>query len=230
MIKGKNAIVTGVSKGIGLATAKALLEKGVKVAGWSRTAPDLIHENFQFIEVDVADFEQVKEAHEKTIALMGAEIHILINNAGFGVLGAIDEISVKDWKAMFDVNVHGLMYCTKMVVPQMKKMDQGHIVNISSIAGLNPVKNMSGYAATKHAVTGIGHSLFMELRDWGIKVTNIYPGSVSTQFFDEIDQIEANDNMMRPQDVAQSIVGVLDTHPNFLTVDVELRPLRPKGK
>lgn len=230
MLKHKNAIVTGVSKGIGFETAGILLERGAKVAGWSRTKPNLVHDNFHWIEVDISDWESVTGAYQHTTAHFGPDIHFLINNAGYGVLGAIDEISIEDWKGMFDVNVHGLMYCIKQVVPQMKKMDQGHIVNVSSIAGLNPVKNMSAYAATKHAVTGIGHSLFMELRDWGIKVTNIYPGSVKTSFFDEIDAIEAHDHMMRPQDVARSIVEVLDTHENYLPVDLEVRPLRPKGK
>lgn len=227
---GKSAIVTGVSKGIGLEVAKLLLESGVKVAGWSRSKPDLKHEEFHFIEVDVSEYESVNEAYDKSQELIGEDIHILINNAGYGVAGAIDELSIADWKGMFDVNVHGLMYCTKAVVPQMKKMDQGHIVNISSIAGLNPVRNMSGYAATKHAVTGFGHSLFMELREWGIKVSNVYPGSVRTNFFDEIDGMEAHDNMMRPQDVAQSVIDLLNTHPNYLPVDLEIRPLRPKGK
>ncbi|MEQ8239572.1 MAG: SDR family NAD(P)-dependent oxidoreductase [Cyclobacteriaceae bacterium] len=229
-MKDKCAIVTGVSKGIGLETAKLLLSKGVKVAGWSRSAPELEHENFTFVKTDVSDFEQVKSAYDKSIDFLGLDIHFLINNAGLGVVGAIDKIAIDDWKAMFDINVHGLMYCTKMVVPQMKKMDQGHIINVSSIAGLNPVKNMSGYAATKHAVTGIGHSLFMELREWGIKVTNIYPGSVKTSFFDQIEEVEANENMMRPEDVAKSIVEILDTHANYLPVDLEIRPLRPKGK
>jgi len=229
-MKDKCAIVTGGSKGIGLETAKLLIEKGVKVAGWSRSAPKLEHDNFTFVETDISDLEQVKNAYSKSVEFLGADIHFLVNNAGFGVVGAIDEIAIEDWKAMFDVNVHGLMYCTKMVVPQMKKMDQGHIVNVSSIAGLNPVKNMSGYAATKHAVTGIGHSLFMELRDWGIKVTNVYPGSVKTSFFEQIEEVEANENMMRPEDVAKSIVEILDTHPNYLPVDLEIRPLRPKGK
>ena len=226
----KCAIVTGASKGIGLAVTRQLLEAGVKVAGWSRTAPQLDHKNFQFVEVDVANFQSIEKGFEQSVKFLGDQIHILVNNAGYGVLGSVDELSLEDWKDMFDVNVHGLMYCTRVVVPQMKKMDQGHIVNISSIAGLNPVKNMSGYAATKHAVTGFGHSLFMELRDWGIKVTNIYPGSTSSNFFDEINGYEVNDNMMRPEDVAKSILDLLNTHGNYLPVDLEIRPLRPKGK
>ena len=77
---------------------------------------------------------------------------------------------------------------------------------------------------------GFGHSLFMELRDWGIKVTNVYPGSVKTNFFDDIDGYDAHDNMMRPEDVAKSVIDLLNSHPNYLPVDLEIRPLRPKGK
>lgn len=226
----KTAIVTGVSRGIGLEVALQLLDEGVQVVGWSRHQPDIIHDNFHFVQTDVGDYSSVQSAHAETVARVGSDIHILVNNAGYGVAGAIDEIAVEDWMGMFEVNVHGLMYCTKMVVPRMKEMETGHIVNVSSIAGKNPVKNMSGYAATKHAVTGFGHSLFMELRDWGIKVTNVYPGSVKTNFFDDIDAIDANDNMMRPEDVAKSIIDLLNTHPNYLAVDLEVRPLRPRGK
>jgi NAD(P)-dependent dehydrogenase (short-subunit alcohol dehydrogenase family) len=230
MLKGKNAIVTGVSKGIGLETVKLLIEQGVSVAGWSRNKPDFSHPNFHFVQANVSDWQQVQNAYKQSVEKLGVDIQFLINNAGYGVPGTIEEISIEDWKGMFDVNVHGLMYCVKMAVPAMKRMDEGHIINVSSIAGLNGINGMSGYAATKHAVTGLGHSWMMELRDFGIKVTNVYPGSVNTNFFDGIDAIQANENMMRPQDVAKSIVELLDTHPNFLPVDIELRPLRPKGK
>lgn len=230
MLKGKNAIVTGVSKGIGLETTKLLLEEGVKVVGWSRSKPDLEHPDFHFVKVDVSDWEQVEKGYSESVKSIGENIHILINNAGYGVMAPIDEMSISDWKGMFDINVHGLMYCTKVVVPSMKKMDQGHIINISSIAGLNGLKNLSGYVATKHAVTGFSHSLMLELRDWGIKVSTVYPGSVQTNFFDDIDAIEANENMMQPQDIAKAIINLIDTHPNLLSADLELRPLRPKGK
>ncbi|MFY0607177.1 MAG: SDR family NAD(P)-dependent oxidoreductase [Cyclobacteriaceae bacterium] len=229
-LKGKSAIVTGASKGIGLEVAKQLINAGVKVAGWSRSAPPIADERFYHVEVDVASYEEVQSAFNQSVEILGDQIHFLVNNAGYGVIGAVDELSIEDWKGMFDVNVHGLMYCIRAVVPQMKAMDQGHIVNISSVAGRNPVKNMSAYVATKHAVTGFGHSLFMELRDFGIKVSNVYPGSTSTQFFDAIDEIDAHDHMMRPQDVAKSVIDLLNTHENYLPVDLEIRPLRPKGK
>jgi short-subunit dehydrogenase len=103
-------------------------------------------------------------------------------------------------------------------------------LNVASIAGLNGVNLFAGYVGTKHAVRGISHSLYMELRDFGIKVSTIYPGSIQTNFFDEISGVEANENMMRPIDVAMTMLQTLETHPNYFVADVECRPLRPKGK
>ena len=229
-LKNKRAIVTGASKGIGLETTKLLLENGVQVAGWSRSAPDFEHKNFKFVQADVTDPDAVESAYKESVSFLGEDVHILINNAGLGFYGPMEETTNEQWKQMFETNVNAVFYLSKLVVPRMKVLDEGHIINIGSIAGLNPVKNMVGYAATKHAVTGISHSMYQELRDYGIKVTCIYPGSVKTNFFDEIDAMDAHDNMMRPQDIAKTIVDCLNTHANYLPVDIEVRPLRPKGK
>jgi short-subunit dehydrogenase len=229
-LNNKIAVITGVSKGIGLEVVKLLLEKGSIVAGWGRNKPDLAHSNFHFFTCDVAEEDSVEKAYQATVAKLGSDIRILVNNAGFGVAGPIEEMSSADWKAMFDTNVHGVFYVSKRFVPAMKDADEGHILNVASIAGLNGVANFSGYVGTKHAVRGISHSMYMELRDFGIKVSTIYPGSVQTNFFDEIPGISAHENMMRPQDVALTIVQTLETHPNYFVADVECRPLRPKGK
>jgi short-subunit dehydrogenase len=226
----KVAVITGVSKGIGLETARYLLDKGMVVAGWSRSKPELAHKLFKHYAVDIADEESVQQAYEATIKDCGKEIAVLINNAGLGYEGPLEETPVAQWKEMFDVNVHGLFYTSRLFVPHMKELNEGHIINIASIAGLNGVENMSGYCGTKFAVRGISHSMFKELRNFGIKVSCIYPGSVQTHFFDTIDSVTVNENMLRPQDVAETIVHLLESHPNCLHVDVELRPLRPKGK
>lgn len=228
-LKGKLAIVTGVSKGIGLETVKLLLDSGMIVAGWGRTNPELAHENYHFFGTDVSDWENVQSSFSSTKEKLG-KASVLINNAGFGYQGLIHEMPVEEWKEMFDVNVHGLFYCTKMAVPDMIEMQEGHIVNISSIAGTNGVETMSGYVGTKHAVRGIGQSIFKELRIHGIKVSTIYPGSTNTNFFDSIEFANANENMMRPEDIALTILQSLETHPNYHVVDVEVRPLMPKGK
>lgn len=229
-LKGKIAVVTGVSHGIGLATVRALLEKGMLVAGWGRTAPELAHENFHFFECDVRFPESVHQAFDKTLAKLGVHVSVLVNNAGMGIPANLEEQQIEDWRTMFDTNVHGLFYCTRLVLPGMKEQEEGHIINISSIAGTTGVKGMSGYAATKHAVKGISHSLYMEVRDYGVKVTCIYPGSTETNFFDNMENSPASPNMMRPEDIASTILHALESHPNYHHVDIEVRPLMPKGK
>ncbi len=229
-LQDKIAIVTGSSKGIGLATARLLLEKGAKVAGWSRSATPLEHEIFLSVIADVGDAQQVKEAYSQTIERFGQEITILINNAGLGFESDFESLDEDKWHLMFRTNVDSIFYCSRLVIPQMKSMQKGHIVNISSIAGTNGIAGMAAYCGTKHAVRGLSHSMFKELRNWGIKVSTIYPGSTNTHFFDVFDSIEANDNMMRPEDIAQTICQVLETHHNYLPVDIEVRPLQPKGK
>jgi short-subunit dehydrogenase len=229
-LKNKIAVVTGVSKGIGLELVKLLLEKGAIVAGWGRTKPEFTHQDFHFFACDVSVEEQVEKTYLATVGQLGFDIRILVNNAGFGVAGAFESMSSEDWKSMFDTNVHGIFYVSKRLIPGMKAADEGHIVNIASIAGLNGVANFAGYAGTKHAVRGISHSMYMELRDFGIKVSTIYPGSIQTNFFDKIEGMQSHEHMMRPIDVAHTIVQTLETHPNYFVADVECRPLRPRGK
>lgn len=228
-LKNKVAIVTGASKGIGLETVKALLATGAKVAGWSRSQPDLEHENFHFVEVNMRDYASVEKAFKQTTDKWGKELAILVNNAGLGYQGKFEEMPVEEWHAMFETNVNGIFYATRLALPLMKALGEGHIINISSIAGTTGIETMAGYSGSKHAVRGISHSLYKEVRNDGIKVTCIYPGSVNTHFFDAIDTVQANQNMMRPEDVAETILHAVQTHPNFHLVDIEMRPLKPKG-
>lgn len=226
-LKGQVAIVTGSSKGIGLATAKALLEKGVRVAGWSRTETKIDHPNFRYYQTDVGDQQSVEVSFKKTLDDFKA-IAILVNNAGLGFTGNLDELPVDDWLTMFNINVNGIFYCSRLAIPAMKKLGYGHIINISSIAGMTGIEGMSGYCATKFAVRGLSGALFKEVRNFGIKVSCVYPGSVNTNFFDSIESIQANSKMMRPEDIAGTIVHFLEGDPNYLPVDIEVRPLRPK--
>jgi NADP-dependent 3-hydroxy acid dehydrogenase YdfG len=229
-LENKLAVITGVSSGIGLATAKALLEKGTMVAGWGRRSGPFDHPNFFFIEVDVRKQAAVERAYAQTVEKAGKPISVLINNAGLGKQGLLEEQAVEDWHLMFDTNVHGLFYCSRVVLPEMKKQDEGHIVNIVSLAGLNGVEKMSGYCATKFAVRGMSQSLYKEVREFGVKVSCIYPGSVNTNFFTDFPNATAPENMMQPEDIAATIMHLLQSPPNYHHVDIEVRPLRPKGK
>jgi NADP-dependent 3-hydroxy acid dehydrogenase YdfG len=228
-LQGKVAIVTGVSKGIGRATAEALLARGAAVAGWGRSAPEgLRHEQFQFFECDVRDELAVAEALTNTLRELGPEIHVLVNNAGLGLAGSVDGFATDDWKLMFDTNVHGTFFCSRAVLPQMKRQQLGHIINVSSIAGTTGIENMAGYCASKFAVRGFSQSLFKEVRNDGIKVTCLYPGSTQTNFFDDIPGTTANAAMMQPADIAGAIIYSLETPFNFHIVDLEMRPLQPR--
>jgi len=228
-LKNKVAIVTGVSKGIGLATVKVLLEKEVVVAGWGRNDPELTNDNFHFFKADVSKIEEVNEAYQNTIEALGAEVHILINNAGLGYEALFEDLQVEKWLQMYRTNVDSIFYCTRLVIPEMKNMDHGHIINMSSVAGTVGIPGMAAYCGTKYAVRGLSHALYKELRNYGVKVSCIYPGAVKTNFFDKIDSVETNENMIMPEDIASTILHALESPPNYHHVDIEVRPLRPKG-
>ncbi|HZG01394.1 MAG TPA: SDR family NAD(P)-dependent oxidoreductase, partial [Chitinophagales bacterium] len=151
-----------------------------------------------------------------------------INNAGFGIFGKMHETSDADWHAMFNVNVHGVFNCTKAVVPAMIKQQSGHIVNISSIAGKVAVVDGAGYSATKFAVTAMSHAMFRELRQYNIKVSVVFPGSVNTHFFDNVEHKLKADDMIQPADLAQSILHLVNTPVDFLPFELEVRTMRAK--
>lgn len=224
-------MVTGASKGIGLEIVKVLLQRGVRVAGWSRSRPEgIASDSFHFVQADVQDPASIEKAYQETVNVLGPDIHFLVNNAGIGIPSPFEDTKPEDWHAMFRTNVDSIFYVSRLLIPQMRKNDFGHIVNIVSIAGLNGVKHYAAYSATKHAVTGLSHSMMMELREYGIKVTAVFPGSTKTHFFEGRTTSTPPENMMRPEDIAKTVVELLDTHPNYLPADIELRPLRPQGK
>lgn len=224
-IQNTTAIVTGASKGIGLAVAKALIDEGVNVACWSRTPPENFnHENFHHIETDLTVEESVEKSFNKTIHKLGDQISILVNNAGVGYRGRMEEMPSEKWRYLFDLNVHGIFYVTKRVIPYMKNRNEGHIINIGSGAGTNGIPEMSAYCGTKYAVNGITESLHQELRDFGVKVSCLSPGSVETEFSGFP---SSNKNKLLPEDLAASIVHILKCPKNFHYTDVQVRPLQP---
>lgn len=228
-LTGKVAIVTGPAKGIGRATVELLLRKGAVVVGWGRTAPEsLVHERFQFYECDVRDEHAVAEAFTDTQREVGLEIHVLVNNAGVGIFGPIDGSASADWHAMFDTNVHGLFYCTRAVLPQMKKQHAGHIVNVASLAATAGTAGLAGYCATKYAVRGFSDALFKEVRPDGVRVTCIMPGSVETNFNGGHPGAEPDPYKMQPEDIAAAIVHALEAPAATMISEIQLRPAQVK--
>lgn len=227
-LNGKVAVITGTSKGIGYQAAIKLLEKNCKVYGLGRTKTEINHPLFQHLTCDVRNESEVEECF-KTILTKEQSIHILINNAGLGYFGNLETMPSEQWHEMFDTNIHGMFYCIKQVLPNMKANSYGHIINIASTAALEGMPQVSAYCATKWAVKGLSESLFRELRDFRIKVTCVYPGSTKTDFFRNSPGIKPHDYMLMPEDIALGLVQALEMPDNFHTVNWEIRPLQPKG-
>lgn len=232
-IDSKTAIVTGASSGIGVAFSRALLEKGAEVYGLARSEDKLakvrdeLGENFHPVTMDVTNAEAIEQWVDKTFDKDHLP-DILVNNAGVAAFAQVEELNIDDWDAMIDTNLSGVFYLTRCIVPLMKNNpDHCHIVNIASIAGLLGNPDLTGYNASKFGVRGFTEALFKEVRYDGIKVTGFYPGSIATEFFEKVGS-DTHPNMMKPHEVADIFINVLETPDNFLINQVVMRPLNPK--
>lgn len=228
-LAGKKVIITGVSKGIGYALLTQFLEKGAIVAGLGRTMPEVVHDNFRFYKTNIRKSSEVKKSFDALARDIGEGVDILINNAGLGYFGKVEDYTDEKIAEMFETNVYGLLYANRAVVPLMKANESGHIINIASTAALEGYAEVSVYCGTKHAVKAISESMYKELRDYGVKVTCVYPGSVKTDFFKNVASIEPHDYMLMPEDVATMIVQATEMPKNFHQVNLEVRPLQPRG-
>lgn len=227
-LSGKTALITGTSSGIGRELTMALIKKGCKVAGFSRREADINNDNYFHIKTDITKPEEVAASFKTALDKLGGKIHILINNAGFGSFKRLEDFPIEEWEQMYAVNVHGLFYITKYVVPVMRQQKEGHIINISSIAGLTAMEMGTAYNSTKWAVRAISQALYKEVKSDNVKVTCLFPGSVNTAFFDEVEATTANDTMLHADDVAQTIINLLETPDNFNPSELEIRPMNVK--
>jgi NAD(P)-dependent dehydrogenase (short-subunit alcohol dehydrogenase family) len=188
MKQSKVWFVTGASQGLGLTLAKELLEQGNKVAATSRNLEALNKElgetsaNFLPLQVDLGNEENIRQVIARTLSHFGS-IDVLVNNAGYGHLGTLEELSDSEARQNFDVNVFGLLNVTRNILPHFRAQRSGHIFNISSVGGY--FAGFAGwgiYCATKFAVSGLTEALAAEVRSFGIKVTLVYPGYFRTNF------------------------------------------------
>lgn len=224
-LKGKCVVITGASGGIGRETAIRSAREGARVILLARSIDKLNElkeeiagryqtEAYAF-KLDVADTAQIKTVFDEIVAAAG-EIDVLVNNAGFGVFKEAHAADLAEAKAMFDVNVLGLIACTQAVIPSMKRRKQGHIINIASIAGKIATPKSSVYSATKHAVLGYSNSLRLELMRDHVFVTTVNPGPISTNFFNIADESgtyvkNVAKFMLKPDYVAEKIVSAMLT-------------------
>ena len=181
-MKGKIALVTGASSGIGEATAERLAKAGYKVYGTSRRGAQAGQRPFGMLPLDVTSDESVATVVKEVMRLHG-RIDLLVNNAGFGVApGGAEESSIEQARAIFETNFFGLIRMTRAVLPHMRQQGAGRIINMSSVLGFLPMPYGALYAATKHAVEGYSESLDHELRTRGIRVSVIEPAYTKTPF------------------------------------------------
>lgn len=175
------ALVTGASSGIGLATARALARDGYRVFGTSRKPMANTTNGMTMLVCDVTDETSVHKVVDDVLTRAG-RIDLLVNNAGLGLLGGAEESSASQAKALFDVNVFGVVRLTNAVLPVMRQQGKGRIINMSSILGLIPAPFNALYASTKHAIEGYTESLDHEVRTQGIRVVLVEPGAIRTSF------------------------------------------------
>jgi len=223
------AVVTGASRGIGraialrLATEYRLVALARDEARLERLAQDITAGGGECRPV-VADLARPEAVHR---ALAGCRADVLVNNAGVVIRKPFLELTPDDWHTMVDVNLNALYHVTRELLPGMIAARRGHIVNIASIAGRSAFPGGSGYAATKHAVLGFSECLMLEVREHGVKVSVVMPGSVDT---DEGAHQAEGGWKLAPDDVANVVASILAAPPRALTYQVEIRAANPRQR
>ena len=217
-LKNKNALITGAGKGIGKAVAIALAKEGVNIVLIARTQADIdeVAQEINTYDVktlaltaDVADINSVNLAIEKAIASFQT-IDILINNAGIAAFGKFLELEPAEWERIIQVNLMGVYYVTRAILPNMIERQTGDIINISSTAGLNGNALTSAYSASKFALLGLTDSLMQEMRKHNIRVTALTPSTVATDMAKELNLTDGNpEKVMQAEDIAELLIAQL---------------------
>lgn len=186
---GKVWFITGASRGFGLEISKAVLDSGDKVVATVRSNAEELysklnnHDNLQVVLLDVTNENQAQDAVKAAVDKFGA-IDVLVNNAGYGLLSAVEEASSEEVKNNYNTNVFGTLNVIRAALPYMRKQRSGHLINISSVGGLRGAEGWGLYASTKFAIEGITETLAIELKPLGIHATAVEPGYFRTDFLD----------------------------------------------
>lgn len=235
-LKGKTALITGGSKGIGLAAAQALADNGVNVAIVARNK-EVLKDALLTLEKkgvkalaisgDVSNKDEVSNIVSEVLSDFG-KIDILINNAGIMGGGSFFDDNEETFRKMMDVNVFGMYYMMKAVLPEMQKQSSGDVINISSVSGLRSSANSALYAASKHAVIGLTEGVMQEVRKDNIRVQYLTPSAVLTDLIGEpsLDP----ETMIHPEDIAEIIVNQLKLNPRTFIKNSEMWATNPQPK
>jgi len=235
-LRGKVALVTGGSRGIGLAIARALVADGVQVAITGRNAAHLSSArpaieaagpgSVETLQADVRKYADVQRAIDAASARFGG-LDILINNAGVGIFTDVASMTPEQWADVIDKNLTGVFNACRAALPHLRRRGGGFIINISSLAGKNPFANGAAYCASKSGLNAFSEALMQEVRYDDIRVSYVMPGSVATAFSSG-DETKGVDWKIAPEEVAEVVVNLLRHDPRSLPSRVELRPSKPK--
>jgi NAD(P)-dependent dehydrogenase (short-subunit alcohol dehydrogenase family) len=237
-LEGKVAIVTGGTRGIGLAIGAALGEKGASVVASARSDRhvDAAREHvarvvqgpgrFEARVADVRDHKAVDDLVAGVARDFGG-IDILVNNAGVGVFGEVASQTLEQWREVIDTNLTGAFLCSRAVIPHLRRRGGGWIINISSLASKNPFAGAAAYCASKAALNAFSDVLMQEVRYDDIRVSSVLPGSVATEFGSG-HLAGGADWKLAPDDVARAVVDLVLHDPRSLPSRVEIRPSKPR--
>jgi 3-oxoacyl-[acyl-carrier protein] reductase len=235
MLDGKTAIVTGSSKGIGYAIAETLAREGAnlvvsardeaEVQGAAERLDRMGAGHVAAVRCDMRQYEDVRQLIGAAVDLGGVDV--LVNNAGVGRFGPVDEMSLDHWHQVIETNLNGVFYACHEAVPHLKKRGGGWIINIGSLAGKNPFAGGAAYNASKFGLLGFSEAMMLDVREHGIRVCCIMPGSVDTHFNNKQPSPQ-NAWMIQPQDIARLVMNLLTFPENALPSRIEVRPTRPK--
>lgn len=237
-MRGKVALVTGSSRGIGYAIARSLVADGARVMLSARD-PDRLEAAVHRLNragpgevrgapCDVRRYGEVQELIRQTVAAFGG-LDILVNNAGVGGFGRVSELPVELWDQVLGTNLSGAFYCCREAIPHLRARGGGWIVNIASLAGKNAMADGAAYCASKFGLVGLSESVMLDVRHDNIRVTCLMPGSVATEFNDRRPS-EADGWKIQPEDIGQIVLDLLRTPARTLPSRVEIRPTRPPPK
>lgn len=237
-LKGKRALVTGGTKGIGLEVARALLAEGADVMICGRSAPALDQavnelqktprDRKVFGQIaDVSDSGAVEKLFRTTDEKLGG-LDILVNNAGTGVFRDAADITVEEWDRVIGTNLSGVFYCSRQALQRFKSAGGGWIINISSLAGKNPMAGGAVYNASKFGLNGMSEAVMLDHRQENVKVSYIMPGSVDTEFGGH--PAGKSDWKIAPEDIAEIVLDILRKPARTLMSRVEVRPSKPPRK